>query len=289
VFIIFQNVNIEVLNDYDIKFREFDRKRTSEGQLNDLLTDLKYLDIKIIDNIKLSSIFNGYGEGICLVITQLLDKYLVNQNFIFKKPNIDTKNKNQQSDFFFEEPIIHDYFPNGPNGGNGNNTVNKTKCFSLNSLGNSNTKDEIGKYKKIITKFKNIIETNLESKLVNRKSLLIIENSDDNGDRNILEANIDVKDWMDEYNRVKKHLENFNSQSLDEKDLQINLNDIFDQKNRLIILSGLSNYFCRSSATKSFDEINKLSLEVDRSLKKISIFEKRISLNAEKKVYNTVK
>jgi len=88
------------------------------------LSDLKYLDIKIIENIKLSSILNGYGEGICLIITQLLDKYLVNQNFIFKKPNLDSKNKQQDLDFIFEE------FPNGQNGGN---KVNKTKCYSLNA------------------------------------------------------------------------------------------------------------------------------------------------------------
>jgi len=94
------------------------------------LSDLKYLDIKIIENIKLSSILNGYGEGICLIITQLLDKYLVNQNFIFKKPNLDSKNKQQDLDFIFEEPTIHEEFPNGQNGGN---KVNKTKCYSLNA------------------------------------------------------------------------------------------------------------------------------------------------------------
>ncbi len=38
-----------------------------------------------------SKFINGYGEGICLILTQLLDKYLINQNFIFKKPKYDTK------------------------------------------------------------------------------------------------------------------------------------------------------------------------------------------------------
>ncbi len=41
-----------------------------------------------MDNAKFA---NGYGEGICLILTQLLDKYLINQNFIFKKPKFDTK------------------------------------------------------------------------------------------------------------------------------------------------------------------------------------------------------
>ena len=41
------------------------------------------MDIKVLQNSKFKY---GYGEGICLVLTQLCDKYLIKQNFIFKKP-----------------------------------------------------------------------------------------------------------------------------------------------------------------------------------------------------------
>jgi len=109
-------------------------------------------------------------------------------------------------------------------------------------------------------------------------------NTDDKRDYNILEPTIDPNDWMEEYNSVKRKLEGFNSQSQEEKDLKLNFNDIFDQKSRLNILSGVTSYFGRSSDNKSFNDLTTLSFEVDRSLKNITKFEKRISQNAEKKV-----
>lgn len=78
-----QNVNLEILGEFDIKFKKYDKKRSADGQLSDLLTDLKQIGIKVIEN---SRYLNGYGEGVCLILTQLLDKYLINQNFIFKRP-----------------------------------------------------------------------------------------------------------------------------------------------------------------------------------------------------------
>lgn len=90
--------------DIDLKFKKYDKKRTLEGQLSDLMTDLKSVGIKIIENSKLH---NGYGEGVCLVLTQLLDKYLINQNFIFKKPKfVDNKNDEIQTDF--EEVLLEE-------------------------------------------------------------------------------------------------------------------------------------------------------------------------------------
>lgn len=77
-----------MLNEYEIKFKKFDKKRSQDTQINELINDLKKIGIKVIDNGKFS---NGYGEAICLILTQLLDKYLVNQNFIFKKPKFDTE------------------------------------------------------------------------------------------------------------------------------------------------------------------------------------------------------
>ena len=99
---------MNILQEFDIKFKKYDKKRTSEAQLNDLFNDLKGIGIKIIETSKFQ---NGFGEGVCLILTQLLDKYLINQNFIFKKPKlleekIETKVEEIQNDF--EEVILEE-------------------------------------------------------------------------------------------------------------------------------------------------------------------------------------
>ena len=73
------------------------------------------------------------------MITQLLDKYLVNQNYIFKKPNLETKNKLKDMDFNFEEPTFYDELPNG--GGK----ANKSKCFSINEKVNEDEDNSTSK------------------------------------------------------------------------------------------------------------------------------------------------
>jgi hypothetical protein len=76
--------------------------------MNELCGDLKQIGVKIMDNIKFN---NGYGEGICLILTQLLDKYLINQNFIFNKPKfIEPEYEPVQNDF--EEIILEDNLNN---------------------------------------------------------------------------------------------------------------------------------------------------------------------------------
>jgi Intra-flagellar transport protein 57 len=85
--------------------KKFDKKRSIEAQLSDLLNDLKQIGIKIIENSKYQ---NGYGEGVCLVLTQLLDKYLINQNFIFKKPILASDGEGSDLQNNFEEVILED-------------------------------------------------------------------------------------------------------------------------------------------------------------------------------------
>lgn len=103
---------------------------------------------------------------------------------------------------------------------------------------------------------------------------------------NIIEPVIDVKDWYEECNRVKKQLERYNEIYIDIKEgSDVNYNDIFDQKNRLNILSSLSQYYGKINENKQYEDLKKLGFEVDRSLKNISLFEKRISQNAEQKVF----
>ena len=43
-------MKLDLLQEYDIKFKKFDKKRTPEAQLNDLLNDLKQIGVKIIEN-----------------------------------------------------------------------------------------------------------------------------------------------------------------------------------------------------------------------------------------------
>lgn len=88
----------------DLKLRKFDKKRSLDGQLSDLINDIKFLGIKNTDNPKL---FNGYGEGVCLILTQLLDKYLINQNFIFKRPKL-IEDSYEEIPYEFEEVILED-------------------------------------------------------------------------------------------------------------------------------------------------------------------------------------
>lgn len=92
------------MQEYDIKFKKFDKKRTVEAQLSDLINDLKSIGVKIIDNSRYQ---NGYGEGVCLILTQLLDKYLINQNFVFSKPKL-IENKIEEIQNDFEEVILEE-------------------------------------------------------------------------------------------------------------------------------------------------------------------------------------
>jgi len=95
--------------EFEIKFKKFDKKRSVDGQLNDLLSELKQIGIKILENSKLN---NGYGEGVCLILTQLLDKYLIIRNFIFKKAKLQEEEKivlediqNINEEFILEENL----------------------------------------------------------------------------------------------------------------------------------------------------------------------------------------
>ena len=79
---------LKQLNKVEVVFSS--AKVKSEDLLKKLLTQLKQLDIKIIDNSKL---INGFGEAACLILTQLLDKYLISLNFSFSKPIFNNKKK----------------------------------------------------------------------------------------------------------------------------------------------------------------------------------------------------
>ena len=129
------------MNSIEIKFKKFDKKRQIEAQLHDLINDLKAIGIKIIENSKYQ---NGYGEGVCLVLTQLLDKYLINQNFIFKKPVLSYGEEDEGKEVNnFDEVIIEDNNLNYVNGNDKELFTNQIEKvtnnnFYVNGVGNNN-------------------------------------------------------------------------------------------------------------------------------------------------------
>lgn len=100
IYIIENKIKLNNLYLEEISPNIFDNKSklSIEELLKNLLEILKQLGIKVLDNAKLT---NGFGEGVCLIITQLIDKILINQNFGFKQPNFfnleKSKKKQQQS------------------------------------------------------------------------------------------------------------------------------------------------------------------------------------------------
>lgn len=66
--------------------KDFDKKKNVELYAKDLLSSLKEM-IKISDSIVANSIINGWGEGVCIIINDLLNKYLINEGFEFLNPD----------------------------------------------------------------------------------------------------------------------------------------------------------------------------------------------------------
>ena len=171
-----QNANINILQEIDIKFKKYDKKKQQEIQMQELLNDLKNLQIKVLFNSRFKY---GYGDGVCLVLTQLCDKYLIKQNFIFKKPKFQDiqeieKIKEYPDDIPLEENI-------GTNIGFKSNTnYNFSGYKSLG--GGSKTKFYSGQ------KFKHFA-TNI------------------NNENAILYSNIPEEDWQKEFNKVSNMLE----------------------------------------------------------------------------------
>jgi len=121
--------------EYEIKFKKFDKKRSIEAQVNDLISEIKQIGVKIINNSRLN---NGYGEGVCLVLTQLLDKYLIIRNFIFKKPKLNDPKENlviEELHNEIEEVILEDHVNNSTSNRdtNKNNSIQPV-CSDLSNL-----------------------------------------------------------------------------------------------------------------------------------------------------------
>ena len=193
-----QNANINILQEIDVKFKKYDKKKPQEPQIQDLLNDLKYLSVKVLINSRFKY---GYGDGVCLVLTQLCDKYLIKQNFIFKKPKFKDiqeiqKIKENTDDILLEENI-------GTNIGFKANTNYNFSGFK--SIGSgSKTKFYSGQKFKHFT---SIWPMNEETS-TNYSGQTEEENTKNNtnNEQAILYSNIPEAEWEKELNKVSNML-----------------------------------------------------------------------------------
>ena len=196
-----QNANINILQEIDIKFKKYDKKKPQENQIQELLNDLKNLQIKVLYNSRFKY---GYGDGVCLVLTQLCDKYLIKQNFIFKKPKFQDiqeieKIKEYPDDIPLEENI-------GTNIGFKSNTnYNFSGYKSIG--GGSKTKFFSGQKFKHFASIGPINDENSTNYSAQGEEENKQNNNNINNEQAILYSNIPEEDWQKEFNKVSNMLE----------------------------------------------------------------------------------
>ena len=182
-------------------FKKYDKKKQQEIQMQELLNDLKNLQIKVLFNSRFKY---GYGDGVCLVLTQLCDKYLIKQNFIFKKPKFQDiqeieKIKEYPDDIPLEENI-------GTNIGFKSNTnYNFSGYKSLG--GGSKTKFYSGQKFKHFASIGPINDENSTNYSAQGDEDSNNKNTNINNENAILYSNIPEEDWQKEFNKVSNMLE----------------------------------------------------------------------------------
>lgn len=102
------------------------------------------MGIEVIDITKLPL---GYGDDCIIILTQLLDRYLIDQNFTFHKPNFESLNKAyhiQSKNFFFNFNNIldEDFFNDKHINGISSNETTKANSLSQLSQANHLNKDK---------------------------------------------------------------------------------------------------------------------------------------------------
>ena len=182
-------------------FKKYDKKKPQENQIQELLNDLKNLQIKVLYNSRFKF---GYGDGVCLVLTQLCDKYLIKQNFIFKKPKFQDiqeieKIKEYPDDIPLEENI-------GTNIGFKSNTnYNFSGYKSIG--GGSKTKFFSGQKFKHFASIGPINDENSTNYSAQGEEENKQNNNNINNEQAILYSNIPEEDWQKEFNKVSNMLE----------------------------------------------------------------------------------
>jgi len=267
-----QNANINILQEIDVKFKKYDKKKPQDAQIQELLNDLKNLQVKVLLNSRFKF---GYGDGVCLVLTQLCDKYLIKQNFIFKKPKFKDVQEIEKIKEYPEDIPLEDNI--GTNIGFKSNTNYNFNGFK--SLGGiSKTKFYSGQKFKHFTSIGPMSDetsTNFAGQQEEENN----KNDADNGN-GILYSNVTEEDWQQEFNKVSNLLK---IEEVHEENLA-SISDNNDQS------KGEGNY----KAVKQINNVSKLfndkymneaeyleayNKQIDKELQNINNKESKISVS----------
>jgi estrogen-related receptor beta like 1 len=311
LFIINNNININNLTNSKIEFKQYDKTLKNEVQLNELVSKLQKNKIKVVVNNRFKY---GYGDSVCSVITQLCDKYLMNQNYIFKTPKF---NKNKENKVIiennFDDIILEDNintnigFKANTNYNFGNHFTVSTKdgsnnlfyngfgvkkfisngnVFSNNSnniynsnLTNNNT--DKNENNNINNNFYNVDDFNNNE--INSMDEKIYEKEFKEGLNIIKNDDIDVKEWEKELERVSINL-NFNEMIKEKKLDKNNKNNkkVFDK------IKEFSNYFDDENFKIIKDDINNYNYNINEDLKKIEKIEKNIKNSSNNNIRENI-
>lgn len=267
-----QNANINILQEIDVKFKKYNKKKPQEPQIQDLINDLKSLDIKYLNNSRFKY---GYGDGVCLVLTQLCDKYLIKQNFIFKKPKFRDiqeieKIKDYPEDILLEENIGTNIgFKANTNYNNGFKSIgggSKNKFFSGQKF----------KHFTCIGPMNDEISTSEYSAQADEE-----KNKNNNNPTSILYSNIVPEEWEKEFKNVlnlleipevPEYMESQSESSMNNKDPT--------SESKYSAIRYLNNY---SKITNNLDifkqHLNLINNNVDEDLKKLNKIEGKLCVN----------
>ena len=271
-----QNANINILQEIDVKFKKYDKKKPQDVQMQELLNDLKNLQVKILINSRFKY---GYGDGVCLVLTQLCDKYLIKQNYIFKKPKFKDVQEIQkiteyQDDILLEENI-------GTNIGfksNTNYTLNGFKSIG----GGSKTKFYSGQKFKHFTSIDPMNDEAPENNNFKGEEKNNINNK--NNENGILYSNITESDWQKEFNKVSNMLKIEEIQDENLGILSENYTNNKDPNSNEINYSAVNQIknLCKLFNNKYINDTQYLEVyndNIEKELKNISNKESKLSVN----------
>lgn len=272
IMIIKQYVKLEILREFDLKIKRYDKKKTQDVQMADLLNDLKFFNIIETPNSQFKS---GYGEKVCIVINKLCDNYLVKQNFIFKKPKFKEHSskvetiKTRYDDIVLEENI-------GTNIGFKANT-NYNFGGNFKRTGSAGSKGKFfsttGRCKRFNSAFcQNDDETN-------NTTAYSIEDDYKSPNTMILQTTIEPGEWNNEFMRVAPILEIpeypefFESQSEGSLNANVAISTNIGEKS-IKKLHNWESWF--NSIIGCFEYLNTIHEKINSDLKKISYYEKKL-------------
>ena len=136
-----------------------------------LLTDVKSFGVKLPENVNQNSVSQGYGETVCFIINDLLNKELIRRDFKFLTPQVVENGKNV-------------YGTTGPQ----ENEVVEEIDMELED-------DRIIKWEKEEFLFPNTGSTNITDSGVSSEK-----------EEDIITSSVKPEDWYGECKRVEKHL-----------------------------------------------------------------------------------